>query len=55
MVRQRVHQIVAGYSLRESGAQKQLCWIWTAPTIGVSFYHGYYRSHILHPLLIFDG
>ena len=20
-----------------------------------SFYHGYYRSHILHPLLIFDG
>ena len=20
-----------------------------------SFYHGYYRSHILHPLLIFDA
>jgi hypothetical protein len=28
------------------------------PTHGqqeLSFYHGYYRSHLLHPLLIFDG
>ena len=37
------------------------CWTWTAPTTrrtgrqeGTA-YHGYYRQHMYHPLLVFDG
>ena len=43
--------------VEKRASRKRLHWTWT-PTHGqqeLSFYHGFYREHIYHPLLIFDA
>ena len=46
---------------RAGRARATSCWTWTAPMTPRtaqqegSAYHGYYRQHMYHPLLIFDG
>ena len=46
---------------RRRGARRGSCWTWTGRTTrrtahqeGTA-YHGYYRQHMYHPLLVFDG
>src|SRR5919199_946203 len=49
LVRQRVFQLACGYADQDDADD---------PTHGAqegSAYHGYYRRHMLHPLLVFDG
>ena len=43
------------------GPPRGSCWTWTGPTTRPTAsrrgwrYHGYYRQHMYHPLLVFDG